>query len=156
VNASAAAEWASFVIAQSAPSESPTKGAALSEHVASHQQAITAVLAALDAGDLAAATNHLCDDVTVVFGNFEPLVGAVAFAQLFQQFTSSLQAVLHEIHHIWPAANDLDVLVASMTAHYTRTDGKRVSLPCCNVFRMRGGLIAEYRVYMDISPALAA
>jgi ketosteroid isomerase-like protein len=128
----------------------------LSEDVTSHQQAITAVLAAIDAGEVGAATRHLCDDVTVVFGNFEPLVGAVAFAQLFGQFTSSLQAVLHEIHHVWPAANDLDVLVASMTAHYTRTDGRRVSLPCCNVFRMRGGLIAEYRVYMDISPTLAA
>jgi ketosteroid isomerase-like protein len=136
--------------------DSPTKGTALSEDVASRQQAITAVLAAIDAGDLAAATNYLCDDVVLLFGNFEPLVGAAVFTQLFQQFTSSLQAVRHEIHDMWPAANDLHVLVATMTAHYTRTDGKRLSLPCCNVFRMSGGLIAEYRVYMDISPALAA
>jgi ketosteroid isomerase-like protein len=128
----------------------------LSNDVASPQQAITAVLAAIDAGELAAAARHLCDDVTVVFANFESFVGAVAFTQLFQQFTSSLQAVRHEIHHIWSAANDRDILVATMTAHYTRTDGKRVSLPCCNVFRMSGDLIAEYRVYMDISQALAA
>jgi ketosteroid isomerase-like protein len=128
----------------------------LSEDVASHQQAITAVLAAIDAGDLAAATNHLCDDVTVLFGNFEPLIGAAAFTELFQQFTGSVQDVRHEIHHIWPAADNLDVLVATMTAHYTRTDGMRVSLPCCNVFRMSASMIAEYRVYMDISPALAA
>jgi ketosteroid isomerase-like protein len=128
----------------------------LSEDVASHQQAITAVLAAIDAGDLAAATHHLCDDVTVLFGNFEPLIGAAGFTELFQQFTGSLQDVHYEIHHIWPAADNLDVLVATMTAHYTRTDGKRVSLPCCNVFRMSASLIAEYRVYMDIGPALAA
>ena len=136
--------------------QSPTKGTALSEDVASHRQAITSVLAAIDAGEIAAATRHLCDDVTVLFGNFEPLIGAAAFTQLFAQFTCSLQAVRHEIHDIWPAANDLDVLIATLTAHYTRTDGRRVSLPCCNVFRMSGGLIAEYRVYMDISPALAA
>jgi ketosteroid isomerase-like protein len=92
----------------------------------------------------------------VLFGNFEPLTGAAAFTQLFGQFTSSLQAVRHEIHHIWPAASDLDVLIATMTVHYTRTDGRCVSLPCCNVFRMSGALIAEYHVYMDISPALAA
>jgi ketosteroid isomerase-like protein len=127
----------------------------MSDDVASHQQAITAVLAAIDAGELAIATNYLRDDVTVLFGNFAPLTGAATFTQLFEQFTSSLQAVRHEIHHIWPAANDPDVLVAAMTAHYTRTDGECVSLPCCNVFRMCGGLIADYRVYMDISPAMA-
>jgi ketosteroid isomerase-like protein len=126
--------------------QSPTKGTAVSETAASRQHAITAVLAAIDAGEVAAATRYLCDDVTVLFGNFEPLIGAAAFPQLFGQFTSSLQAVRHEIHHIWPATNDLDVLIATMTAHYTRTDGRRVSLPCCNVFRMSGALIAEYRV----------
>jgi len=127
----------------------------MSDDVASHQQTITAVLAAIDAGELAIATNYLRDDVTVLFGNFAPLTGAATFTRLFEQFTSSLQAVRHEIHHIWPAANDPDVLVAAMTAHYTRTDGEYVSLPCCNVFRMCGGLIADYRVYMDISPAMA-
>jgi ketosteroid isomerase-like protein len=136
--------------------QSPTKGTTLSEDIASHQQTITAVLAAIDAGEIATAKRHLCDDVTVLFGNFEPLIGSAAFVQLFGQFASSLQAVRHEIHHIWPTANDVDILVATITAHYARTDGRRVSLPCCNVFRMRGALIAEYRVYMDISPALGA
>jgi ketosteroid isomerase-like protein len=136
--------------------QSPTKGTALSDDLASHQQTITAVLAAIDAGEVAAAARHLCDDVTVLFGNFDPLIGSAAFVQLFGQFTSSLQAVRHEIHHVWATANDVDILVATTTAHYTRTDGRPVSLPCCNVFRMSGALIAEYRVYMDISPALAA
>jgi len=140
----------------SPPERTVEEGTALSEDVDSRQRVITAALAAIDAGDLAAATNYLCDDVTVRFGNFEPLVGAAMFTQLFQQFATSLRAVRHEIHDIWPAANDPDVLAATMTAHYTRTDGRRVSLPCCNVFRMSGGLIAEYRVYMDIGPALVA
>jgi hypothetical protein len=25
-------------------------------------------------------------------------------------------------------------------------------LPCCNVFRLRDGFVADYRVYMDINP----
>jgi len=28
-------------------------------------------------------------------------------------------------------------------------------LPCCNVFRMRDGLISEYRSYMDAAPVYA-
>jgi ketosteroid isomerase-like protein len=153
VSAAAPSRCANVAITQSNTQPS-TKGTALSVDVAAHQKTITAVLAAIDAGDLAAATRHLCDDVTIVFGNLEALVGTAMFTQLFQQFTSSLQAVRHEVHDIWQAANDLDVLIATMTAHYTRTDGASVSLPCCNVFRMSGALIAEYRVYMDISPAL--
>jgi hypothetical protein len=31
-------------------------------------------------------------------------------------------------------------------------DGAEPRLPCCNVFRLRDGLVADYRVYMDISP----
>jgi ketosteroid isomerase-like protein len=155
VSAAASTRLANVAITESSAQPS-TKGTGLSEDVTAHQRAITAVLAAIDAGDLAAATRQLCDDVTILFGNLEPLVGAAMFTQLFQQFASSLRAVRHEIHDIWPAANDPDVLIATLTAHYTRTDGRRVSLPCCNVFRMRGGLIAEYRVYMDISPALTS
>ena len=34
----------------------------------------------------------------------------------------------------------------------TRLDGSVVSVPCCNVFRLDGGLIAQYRVYIDIGP----
>jgi hypothetical protein len=38
---------------------------------------------------------------------------------------------------------------------YQLLDGRTVTLPCCNVFRMRGDLICEYRVYMDIGPVLS-
>ncbi|MEA2564875.1 MAG: hypothetical protein QOD49_52, partial [Actinomycetota bacterium] len=61
----------------------------------------------------------------------------------------------HEIHDIWHAAEDADVLIARMTVHYTRLDGSSIGLPCCNIFRMRGDLIADYRVYMDINPVFA-
>jgi hypothetical protein len=27
-----------------------------------------------------------------------------------------------------------------------------IALPCCKVFRLRDGLVADYRVYMDIAP----
>ena len=34
-------------------------------------------------------------------------------------------------------------------------DGSRLTLPCANVFRLRDGRIADYRIYMDINPVLA-
>jgi ketosteroid isomerase-like protein len=38
---------------------------------------------------------------------------------------------------------------------YTRLDGGEVTLPCCNVFRIRDGLVAEYRSYIDATPVYA-
>jgi limonene-1,2-epoxide hydrolase len=39
-----------------------------------------------------------------------------------------------------------------LSVHYTRLDSGEVVLPCCNVFRLRDGLIADFRSYMDATP----
>ena len=124
------------------------------ENIAPGSKVIEAVFAAIDSGDIAGATNHFRNDVTVHFANLAPLVGADAFVGLYQRFTDSLRAVRHEIHDIWSAAETPNVLIARMTAHYTKCDESTVSLPCCNIFGMASDRIADYRVYMDISPAL--
>ncbi len=48
--------------------------------------------------------------------------------------------------------SDGDALIAEFDVHYTRLDGGEVTLPCCNVFRLRDGLVAEYRSYIDATP----
>jgi hypothetical protein len=60
-----------------------------------------------------------------------------------------------DIHDLWHVEQDADVLVVRMTVTYTRHDGSTMSLPCCNVFRMRANLVSHYSVYMDISPVVA-
>jgi ketosteroid isomerase-like protein len=45
-----------------------------------------------------------------------------------------------------------DVVITEMAVDYERLDGRKVTLPCCNVFRVRDGLISDYRVYLDIGP----
>ena len=47
---------------------------------------------------------------------------------------------------------DGDAAIVEFDVHYTRHDGDVVTLPCCNVFRLRDGLIAEYRSYIDATP----
>jgi ketosteroid isomerase-like protein len=44
-------------------------------------------------------------------------------------------------------------VIAELRVHYRRLDGAELTLPCCNVFRLRDGAVADYRVYMDITPA---
>lgn len=44
------------------------------------------------------------------------------------------------------------MLIAELDVHYARLDGGEVILPCCNVFRLHEGLVAEYRSYIDATP----
>jgi ketosteroid isomerase-like protein len=46
-------------------------------------------------------------------------------------------------------------LVTELDVHYTRLDGGQVTLPCCNVFRLRDGSVAEDRSYIDATPVYA-
>jgi ketosteroid isomerase-like protein len=51
--------------------------------------------------------------------------------------------------------SDGDAAIVEFDVHYTRHDGDVVTVPCCNVFRLRDGLIAEYRSYIDATPVYA-
>ena len=121
----------------------------------SRTDVVRAVFAAGDRGDVAELLTLLTDDVLRVSGNADPVVGKEAVQAGSRKFLSAMKAVEHEIHEIWHAAEDKDVLIARATVHYTKYDGTIVSLPSCNVFRMRGDLVAEYRIYMDATPATA-
>ena len=54
-------------------------------------------------------------------------------------------------------AQDVSALAGLVTddVHYTRLDRGQVTIPCCNVFRLRDGLVAEYRSYIDATPVYA-
>ena len=54
----------------------------------------------------------------------------------------------HVVTNVW---SDREALIAELEVHYTRLDGAQLTLPVCNVFRLRDGSVADYRVYMDIA-----
>ena len=119
------------------------------------RETIRALFAATDRGDLAGVTSYLDDKVVVVLGNHEPIRGAAAYAHLYEQVTGTLAGLRHEIHDIWSAAEDGAVWIVRMTVHYTRADGHTLSLPCCNILRFSGGRVADYRVFMDMTPVFS-
>lgn len=121
---------------------------------ATRQRVVRAMFDALDHADIEQMVEYMTDDVVTAFGNFPELDGKAAFHSMFRDVAKSVSSVRHEIHDLWPVAQDVDVLVARMTVTYTRHDGSAITLPCCNVFRMRANLVSHYSVYMDISPVL--
>jgi hypothetical protein len=54
--------------------------------------------------------------------------------------------------------SDLDTieLPIGTDVQYRRLAGRELNLPCCNVFRVTGGLLWDYRIYVDANPVIVA
>jgi ketosteroid isomerase-like protein len=110
------------------------------------------VFATFDAKDVSTLASFMTDDVELRLGNAETIKGKTAFVDAVKGFLASIAGVRHEILTVY---EDGDAAIVEFDVHYTRLDGDVVTLPCCNVFRVRDGLIAEYRSYMDATPVYA-
>ena len=108
--------------------------------------------AAFDAKDVPTLASFMTDDVALRLGNAEMIKGKVEFVDAVNAFLSSIAGVRHEILNVF---TDRDAAIVEFDVHYTRHDGDVVTVPCCNVFRLRDGLIAEYRSYIDAAPVYA-
>jgi ketosteroid isomerase-like protein len=113
---------------------------------------IRKMFATFDAQDVPALAAFVTDDVYLRLGNPEPVHGKPAFVEAVNAFLASVAGFRHEVLSVW---SDGDALIAQFDVHYTRLDGGEVTLPCCNVLRLRDGLVADYRSYMDAAPVYA-
>ena len=110
---------------------------------------IRRMFATFDAKDVSALAAFMTDDVRPRLGNAEPVQGKSAFVDAVDAFFASVEGFRHQVLNVW---SDGDALVAEFDVHYSRLDGGEVTLPCCNVFRLRDGLVAEYHSYIDATP----
>jgi ketosteroid isomerase-like protein len=111
-----------------------------------------AIFAAFDAKDITALADLMTDDVRLQLGNAYVVDGKPQFIEALQTFFGSVAGFRHTVINVW---SDLDAVITELRVHYTRLDGTELTLPCCNVFRLRDGAVADYRVYMDITPVYA-
>ena len=110
---------------------------------------VQAIFAAFDSKDIGVLAALMADDVRVQIGNADVVVGKADFIAALQLFFGSVAGFRHTVTNVW---SDVDAVIAELKVHYTRLDGTELTLPCCNVFRVRNGAVADYRVYMDITP----
>jgi ketosteroid isomerase-like protein len=121
-------------------------------YVVTPTEHVRRMFATFDAKDVSGLAAVMTDDVRLRLGNSEAVQGKSAFAQAVNAFLASVAGFRHEVLNVW---SDGDALIAEFDVHYTRLDGGEVTLPCCNVFRLRDGLVAEYRSYIDATPVYA-
>jgi ketosteroid isomerase-like protein len=85
-------------------------------------------------------------------GNAPPTVGHESFADSTAILHGAVAALSHELTTVWTVQTPEPAVICEMAVTYRRHDGTRLTLPCLNVFRLREGRVAEYRIYMDMNP----
>lgn len=95
---------------------------------------------------------HLAPDVTMRFGNADPIHGREAVRDAWASFCQTVDGVRHDRLAQW-TVDDTTIVEANVT--YTRRDRHEVTVPVATIYRERGGEIADYRIFIDLAPLLA-
>jgi ketosteroid isomerase-like protein len=111
------------------------------------------LFAAIDGGDAQAFAGFLAADGEFRFGNAPPVVGRDAVRDAVAGFFGAIGGCRHRLLRAWQAEGSV---ACEGEVTYTRHDGSQVTLPFANVFVLRGGEIASYRIYIDNAPLFAA
>jgi ketosteroid isomerase-like protein len=113
-----------------------------------------ALIGAVDRSDFDTIEALAAPDVAFRFGNADPTHTRAELVAAAQSFLGSIAGIHHEFVDLWEIGDG--TVVGVMDVHYRRLDGRELDLPCCNVFRVRDGLVRDYRIYMDVNPVIAS
>jgi ketosteroid isomerase-like protein len=116
------------------------------------ERTVREMFAALDAGDIESALGLMTEDVALRFGSADLVVGHAAIAAQSATMAATIASMSHGLLAVWTTGEPDPAVICEMTVTYHRHDGSQLTLPCANIFRLRGGRIADYRIYMDVNP----
>ena len=94
-------------------------------------------------------SQHLADDVTMRFGNADPIHGRAAVQQAWADFCAGLAGVSHERLRSWESDAGT---VAEANVTYTKPDGSTVTVPVVTLYTEGDGGIDDYRIFIDLAP----
>jgi len=115
---------------------------------------VRTLILAVDNGDHDTIAALTTKDVHFRFGNAEPTYTQSELVTAAGSFRGGIADIRHTIVNMWEVAGG--TVIATMDVYYRRLDGRELNLPCCNIFRVRDGLVNDYLIYMDVNPVFAA
>ena len=86
------------------------------------------------------------------FGNADPVHGRDAVRDVWAGFCETVDGVSHESSS---SSQSGEAMIAESNVTYTRKDGGTVTVPVVTIYRARGDLIDDYRVFIDLAPLFA-
>jgi uncharacterized protein (TIGR02246 family) len=108
---------------------------------------------ALDRGDADGFVGFFSEDASFRFANQERVEGRENIREAVAGALAALKGMHHTVIAVW--APDDEVILAEFAIDFTAADGAQITLPCVSVARVRDGAIFDYRINMDVAPALA-
>jgi len=88
-------------------------------------------------------------DAIFRFANAPAVSGKENIRKAVQDFFVAIKGLRHRVTGVWEFEN---IVVCEGEVTYTRLDDKIITVPFVDIFRMQDGLIADYRIYIDIAP----
>jgi ketosteroid isomerase-like protein len=107
----------------------------------------------IDAADVTGFGAYLTEDALLRFGNAPPVHGRAAIEQTVRHFFASIRRSRHRIERVWPGA---DAIALDGLVTYTRLDGSEITLPFADTLVLREDRIAQYLIYIDLTPLFPA
>ena len=107
----------------------------------------------IDRMDIDGFVSFLGEEASFRFANAPVVYGRDNIRSVVSNLFSNIKGIRHAIEGIWEQDG---IVICEGEVTYMRHDGQERVLPFMNIFRMSGPLIADYRIYMDISPLFAA
>ena len=106
---------------------------------------------AIMAQDWAKVKTYLTDDIFYKVGSAEPRYGRQEVVDFFADtFKNTAIFFGHKVRKVW---QEQDIISLEMDAYYKLVPSqKQVTISCCDIYRMRGSKVSEWRVYADMSP----
>ncbi len=95
--------------------------------------------------------SYLTDDIFYKVGSGEARYGKQEVVDFFANtFKTTAVFTGHKPRKIW---QEPDIITIEMDAYYEMVGtGKKVTIACCDIYRLRGDKVSEWRVYADMSP----
>jgi limonene-1,2-epoxide hydrolase len=118
-----------------------------------HSDLVRRLIRAVDESDHDVIATLTAADVHFRFGNAASTNTQSELLAAARSFRDAIAELHHTILDLWEV--DDGTVIALMDVHYRRLDGGELTLPCCNVFGVRNGVVNDYRIYMDVNPVLA-
>jgi hypothetical protein len=124
----------------------------------STQHYVADLFDAVDALDAKAFAERFIENGSFRFGNAPAVVGRRQIEESVAGFFSTISGLKHEIVGVWSGSWEGGAVTSvEATVTYRRKDATVTdAIPVTSTLRMRGDLIADFRVFADISPIFAS
>ncbi|MBN1208601.1 MAG: nuclear transport factor 2 family protein [Myxococcaceae bacterium] len=111
------------------------------------------LFAKFDQGDIEGWASYLSEDASFRMGSGVPVSGPQGAKQVISAILTMARNVRHDLLDVWQTPEG--VVVRGEISMHRIKDGRRITLPFCNVFDVKEQRIQRYLAHLDPSPIFA-